>query len=891
MQRFLEVTVWVGAMTVALTPGLVAIDNGGVLPWSFWLATVLISLPVVCGVAALKMETTPAGLQPHLLTLTCIGLAVYAWLQSCLLPGWLVSWFSPGTYAAWTEWLPTAARAGSPLGSSGDWLPLSVAPDAAGHYVAYFSLLGLAAWCGATLFHSRNRMLAMLSCLAIFGSVHAGLGIWQLCTSPGQTLWGTSAGHPFGVFVNRNNASLIMNLGVASSLGLLGWRLTIVTGHEFRSSDFRIPALLDLFSDRAALLAIFTSCTCVAGLFACGSRGGLAGLVVGAFLAIGLFSSRQLIGKAFAMMLLISLVAALLLARIDVTPRTLERFGATAEGLSENILTDKRLPHWQDASVALAQYVPAGSGFGSYRYAYLPHEQQGIDGWFLNADNLWLEWLVEGGLVAGLALLCVGGVMIYALLQLRDTPDPMDHGIATAGWCALFVVLVSQIFDFGLLLSGSAITTALLFGAVLGRAAAVGTPLLQFGPRDGGRLNLHRPQRSRFAAYFVGGLALVMLPLTLHAFYKEASQDALLRTTASIDPLNSDELAESIQLLTAATAGNENNYQTLLQLSRTHIEAGQLAARQVILSESAALARLEADERLGSTNQLRRLAAYARRTRELSPTQSELIESIVSRARAAAEPALELSEQHALLALGRSPLAPEPRFLLLQSQLNFPPDEQYRELTKDLFLLRRAATNSLTSLARIAATVDDWTQSTDAWRNIMTRRPQLARFYLEQAEASGNPNYADAVPENERAFLEALKYELAKQIPNRALVARAAKALEDNMPLSRYAQADQLELLGNAWLAIEENERALESYRKAVEAVPERVSHYLAYIEALKATEQPGKALLIAKQAEDLVGQDNPRLNRLVSQLRETTNAEREDSAAQMDPFEELLKD
>ncbi|XZE55485.1 O-antigen ligase family protein [Planctomycetaceae bacterium SH139] len=889
MQRFLEVTVWVGAITVALTPGLVAIDNGGVLPWSFWLATVLIGLPVVCGIAALKLESTPAGIQPHLLTLACVGLAFYAWLQSCLLPRWLVRWFSPGTYVAWTEWLPAAARSGS-LADNGDWLPLSVAPDAAGHYIAYFGLLGLAAWCGATLFHSRNRMLGMLSCVAIFGAIHACLGIWQLCTTPGQTLWGASAGHPFGVFVNRNNASLIMNLGVASSLGLLGWRLTIVTGHEFRSSDFRLPALLDLLSDRAALLAIFTSGTCAAGLFACGSRGGLAGLVVGSFLAIGLFSSRQLIGKVFAVMLLISLVAGLLLIRIDVTPRTLERFGATAEGLSENILTDKRLPHWQDASVAFAQYVPAGSGFGSYRYAYLPYEQQGIDGWFLNADNLWLEWLVEGGLIAGFALLCVCGVMIYALLQLRDTPDPMDHGIATAGWCALFVVMVSQIFDFGLLLAGSAITTALLFGAVLGRAASVGTPLFQFGPRDGGRLNLHRPQRSRFAPYFVGGLAVVLLPLTVHAFYQEATQDALLRTAVSIDSLDAEALDQTIDLLSEANTAGERKYRTLLQLSQAHIDKGQLAARQVILSESAALARLDADDSLGSPQQLRRLAAYARRTRDLSPDQSALIESIIARAKIAAAPSLEQSKEQALLALGRTPLAPEPRFLLLQAQLDFPPNEQYRELTRELFLLRRSATNSLTSLARIAATVDDWEQSTAAWRNIMTRRPQLARFYLEQAEASGNPNYSDAVPEDDRAFLEALKYELAKQIPNRELVSRAATALEENMPLSRYAQADQLELLGNAWLAIEENERALENYRKAVEAVPERVSHYFAYIEALKSTEQPGKALLIARQAVDLVGQDNPRLNRLVDQLEKATGTEQQDRATEVDALEELLK-
>ena len=94
-----------------------------------------------------------------------------------------------------------------------------------------------------------------------------------------------------------------------------------------------------------------------------------------------------------------------------------------------------------------------GTGFGTYQFAYLPYQTHADISHkrFYNADNQFIEWLVEGGwigfsLVVSAILAIV--LAVRALLK-RSLVDPV-------GMVGLFVI-VSQIFS-GCLISGPTIS-------------------------------------------------------------------------------------------------------------------------------------------------------------------------------------------------------------------------------------------------------------------------------------------------------------------------------------------------------------------------------------------------------------------------------------------------
>ncbi len=116
-------------------------------------------------------------------------------------------------------------------------------------------------------------------------------------------------------------------------------------------------------------------------------------------------------------------------------------------------------------------YLPGGAGLGAYRYAYLPYQQHSSGAWFQNADNLYLEMIVEGGLWLPLLLIFAAVVVLTSLLRLsRVKKSPTTTAIVVASWYLFASMAVSQFFDFGVLLPANYLTIAILIGALLGHA-------------------------------------------------------------------------------------------------------------------------------------------------------------------------------------------------------------------------------------------------------------------------------------------------------------------------------------------------------------------------------------------------------------------------------------
>ena len=89
--------------------------------------------------------------------------------------------------------------------------------------------------------------------------------------------------------------------------------------------------------------------------------------------------------------------------------------------------------------------------------------------WFQNADNLYLEMFVEGGLWLPLLLLLAMIVVMAAIRQLSGVKDSATANAIVAASCYLVAAIaVSQFFDFGALLPANYLTIGLLIGVLVG---------------------------------------------------------------------------------------------------------------------------------------------------------------------------------------------------------------------------------------------------------------------------------------------------------------------------------------------------------------------------------------------------------------------------------------
>ena len=105
-------------------------------------------------------------------------------------------------------------------------------------------------------------------------------------------------------------------------------------------------------------------------------------------------------------------------------------------------------------------FVPFGSGLGSYRYAYLPFQSDASARWYVNADGMPFEWLVEGGII----LITLLAISLFCLVSDLRKLSPLAKGseaneevrclsaLANLFLYTLPVILVTQSLDFGITL-------------------------------------------------------------------------------------------------------------------------------------------------------------------------------------------------------------------------------------------------------------------------------------------------------------------------------------------------------------------------------------------------------------------------------------------------------
>lgn len=494
-----SVFVTAAALIISITPAVVLWDFGGVLPWTRqWVCAAigvaaLISLPVVLKNARLHSPFT------LLVPLLCVVVWLAGTAQTWQLPGGLVRWLAPGSAAAYTQWVPAQiwAEAGASVdtvrtGADSQLYPISVCVWLTRQWLALPALFGYTAFLSGFVFRTRRAVQLLLWVTALSGTALACVGMLMIVRAGEETTMPRIDMHiqeiflnatPFGPIVCRNNAAGYLTLSIGCTFGLL-----VMLATERRRAD-RFDERFegegegegdDVWGwvrgrlDSMILAANATSITIAslaivqfAGILACGSRGGILAAMSGIVFCILKMSHSGAVRFLGVLTVLGAIAAAGILSRLQLSQSVAERIGSTfstSEGSQVG-----RLLHWQDSLVAAANYFPMGSGVGTYRYAYLQTHRFTPSFWFVNADSMPMEWLVEGGIWLLPCILI--GVIAFGVATgkiARRIHEPHCQALAGASWFAIAAIPVAQCFDFGILLPPVYLTLAALVGAVFG---------------------------------------------------------------------------------------------------------------------------------------------------------------------------------------------------------------------------------------------------------------------------------------------------------------------------------------------------------------------------------------------------------------------------------------
>ena len=938
---------WAAATLIAVSPAIVGADTGGILPWTRWaiaigaMVALLLALPGI-------LANPNASFRALSVPLCLFAFALIGLVQLLALPESIGKSLAPGSYQIYEDTANSIS-----LSSQIDLTTIEVTPSISisrwftQDATAFMVIVSLIALISTQVFQTRPRITLLLTCLALTGAVHAGLGIYQVTADPKANVWGIVniyGGQPFGAFFNRNNASVILNLGLASGVGLIAWRMAAITGATLSASEtgFATSEWLDVLFDRVAMIGVLSSLCAVAGLLACGSRGGIAGGIAGLVLAFGIVQTLHQGRGILPTLLAVAVIAGILLVQFEVPTRSIDRITEAKEAISSDEgLQEGRWGHWQDGlRTAFVQPV-LGWGLGAYRYAYLPYQQTSGEGWFANADNLWLEWLVETGVVGCLLLFAVLVVIVRSLNLLNTSADPIDHGLATAGWFAFGSMAVSQAFDFGCRIPANAIMLAILSSAIVGRAASIGY-LVQKPRQSGAAANVSKSPfwKSHSASVFRQVAAPVSLVVVIsiawwpamNALEQNAHSDQLLRRARLLPSLPQfDELGtvDVVKAMQREYERSHDDFRLLVNQSRLTVDIARYdAARKAVASQPNAKPEAWLANYQALAPSVLRALWYSRASPNNSPVADASVQptsqgqdamtsqvgatsiavSTTTLARSTMPPLLPFqptdmgdadddsirvakerqsfgAELHrartlALHALAINPNADEIVRDVIRLDFAGGAPVQSHKLISRYITLRSRNSDSLLIAGRLAAQAEFWDLAASAWTSAMDLDPSTtARVHQELSNSSPLALF-DIFPNDARVLAIAADRELGKAKPNTQLLVRAAQVIQRSLSSDSTERLKQMKLLARIHLKRGQQNLAAETLGKVIPLAPGDCEIRYLYSSALRSIGKLTEARQQARIGRQLAPAD-PRFEQILAAMLESENSLPEGDAAQ----------
>lgn len=833
---------------IAILPVAIAFDFGGVLWWSQYIVSLTAFLVVLLTLPALLERRLPRG-RSFLIVVPLIFWCGFALWQSASVSPELVEKVSAGTATAYQRWSEPLLDNLEPdrVDMDGGTIPLSIDPTNTRHFAwLAVSLIPIVA-CGIIVFRLPRQTEILLLTIAGVISLHVVYAIWcQVFPQHSVRVIDPDAVDlGFGSFINRNNAALHLNLGLATGVGLIAWVLNSRERHRLAPEVFDIADFVRLLTGKLSLFALVSVALCFAGLLACGSRSGMLACMAGLIALACLLRSRKGLVLAAVFLCISGVLAWLLLSPGDEST-TLDRLSEinlkSGEGLSGNA----RWAHWNDSLRAAAAYAPLGSGLSTYAYAYLPFQSKGSDYWFHHADNLYLELLVEQGFVGYVLAITVVCFVIRDLRVLGRSNAPVDRGLYVAMIFALVSIAVSQIFDFGLILPSNLFCLAAFAAAVRARSAALSR---------GADSDI--PTRVRLA------------------FYAPVSIVALMASVFAAQNLNAD--AHSVTDLRAAEVEFGQNKH---HLSATRALADRLAEHVRMkpspdVCDFASLvqfqaARLEELDSFGITKPEDYAKAYAS-SNLLSRRREWREPQVLSIERAGIAPSnFGQSLASATHSLRLRPLGLKPRSMFIYLDFVHRDTELTAQSLNQLAVLQQRSPEQLIRIGKLASDSGEDTLAVKSLRSAQVLRPRLTEVVVDYAIENPKIDLADVIPESAANQQLATGLVLNKTADDDPLSSEARQFFQQSVShldcesvVSHQLRSHCLQLLARTHFRLQQDASGVTALKEAVELYPANYATRITLIEKLRELGEFDDALAEAEKGQTLFP-DNQRFRAFI---------------------------
>lgn len=839
---------WSSAVVLAITPIVMAADFGGVLWWTQYVASFALLIAILLAIPyAISSECTQKK-RSLLLLVPLLLWSCYAWFQVVPLNASIVVSLSEGAHEARTNLVRPFV---SPELCSVEKFPISLSIDYSRHAASLLLVLTGLAWASAIVFTTRNRIGLLLGVIAVGAAAHSVFGLYTL-VYPQTEVFGTYPGPSrFGCFVNRNNAALLLNIGVASGLGLLAWRHLALTGQEVDDPEFELNDLVALVSDRDSAIGVCSLVLCAAGLLVCGSRGALVAAVGGFLLAFGWVRQRRGLKTVPVIVAAILLAAALLLVPLSLDLESVKRFAQFPTTDGSTLSSDGRLNHWRDGMTAARAYLPAGSGLGTYAYAYLPYQAYSSFKWYHHADNLWLELLVEQGVVGILFAGVILAIWIWSLVKLSDAANPIDQGLRVTGWYMIGVILLSQFFDFGLIVPANLFLVTILAATIVSRGISL----------SGGGKEISFPSlRSRLTWIALGMLAVSVSAVGVGLLERDARSETAVRKVQVLLPKSFANEAALAELEVELTKRIE-----VWPSAALYDSLSDVRYRRARLQEVAELAPQSADEAIEA---YKSTGVRARRKRAMDQEQAGLSsETQVDGYRKT----LASSER----SLDRLPLGMESR--LWQVYLDFVHRDNARthEAIVQLCQFFRSNAPMLVRLGRFAADSGDSDIAIGIWKSALESDPNTIDQVIASVEQHEGIELIEVLTEDPMVNREVGEYLLGKQSTEDGLTKQVLAGLACETCVTKQETAACLKLAGDLAFTMGRHDRAIENYEQAIRCLPTDAALHLHIIGRLRLMGRRDQARKLARAARRILPEDT-RFGEIIHEIasEETSNAE-----------------
>lgn len=313
----------------------------------------------------------------------------------------------------------------------------------------------------ATLSLSRDQVKTAVTVFMVMAAFQALLGLMQYGAGPDSILrFSYHTQRAQGTYVNPDNLAGLLEMALPIGLALL----TVSLGRHHtarrhvRSLRQKFALLAETHVNKAVAYGLASILMLLALIFTHSRTGNMLAMVV-ILLSAVMFAPRLGGRNVFGLIGSFTAIGLMLAIEIGMVP-VLNRF------IQQDPLQDARWIIFEGTLRAIGEFFPLGSGAGTFAEVYPRFHPGGFDDVFVNyAHNDYLEWIMEGGIVAALM------IAVFFVLYFARWTKVWQRGewrllnfIQVGAGIGIFAMMLHTFVDFNLHIPANQIYFAFLAG-------------------------------------------------------------------------------------------------------------------------------------------------------------------------------------------------------------------------------------------------------------------------------------------------------------------------------------------------------------------------------------------------------------------------------------------